>query len=218
MKLTGRLEEIVRWVPECERVIDVGTDHALVPIALLSRNIIHHAIGIDKSPLPLGQATVNRHNAEVVDRLRLVCASGLEIEDLESEDVVVMAGMGGRTMQDILQSSSWRGTLVLQPNRDVPELRQWLSDNGWYSDVETIVRDRSQYFWTSRWYRGYQKVSPLQMEFGNQTHVRSKCAFTEWFLVEYKRLTNLPRQAVDRKKMPLYVEMAKALSNLENMG
>ena len=37
MKLTGRLEEIVRWVPECERVIDVGTDHALVPIALLSR-------------------------------------------------------------------------------------------------------------------------------------------------------------------------------------
>ena len=74
MKLTGRLEEIVRWVPECERVIDVGTDHALVPIALLSRNIIRHAIGIDKSPLPLGQATVNRHNAEVVDRLRLVCA------------------------------------------------------------------------------------------------------------------------------------------------
>ena len=218
MKLTGRLEEIIRWVPECERVIDVGTDHALVPIALLSRDIIRCAIGIDKSPLPLGQAKVNRHNAEVVERLRLVCASGLEIEDIQSEDVVVMAGVGGRTMQEILQASSWRGTLVLQPNRDVPVLRQWLWDNGWYSDVETIVQHKTQYFWTSRWYRGHKEPSPMHLEFGIQTHVRSKSVFTEWFLVEYKRLTDLPDQAVDRKKLPLYEEMAKALSNIENLG
>ena len=66
MTLTTRLEEIIQMVPRCERVIDVGTDHALVPIALLSRDTADHAVGIDKSPLPLGQATVNRHNAQVV--------------------------------------------------------------------------------------------------------------------------------------------------------
>ena len=144
--------------------------------------------------------------------------SGLEIEDIQQEDVVVMAGMGGRAMQEILQASSWKGTLVIQPNRDVPVLRQWLSDNGWYSDVETILRDKSQYFWTSRWFRGHQEVSPMQVEFGIQTHIRSKSAFAEWFFVEYKRLTDLPNQAIDRQKPPLYDEMAKALSNLENLG
>lgn len=218
MKLTGRLEEIVRWVPECERVIDVGTDHALVPIALLIRNITQRAIGIDKSPLPLGQATVNRHNAEVVDRLKLVCATGLSIEDLKADDVVVIAGMGGRTMLSILEDSSWRGTLVIQPNRDVPLLRQWLSENGWYSDVETILREKAQYFWTSRWYRGRRELSPMDMEFGTQTHVRSKVEFTGWFFVEYTRLKRLPDQAIARQKLPLYDEMAKALSNLKNLG
>ena len=126
---------------------------------------------------------MNRHNAAVVDRLKLVCAIGLEIEDIQAEDVVVMAGMGGRTMQEILQASSWKGTLVIQPNRDVPELRQWLSDNGWYNEVETILRERTQYFWTSRWYRGHKESSPLHLEFGIQTHVRSKSIFTEWFWV-----------------------------------
>ena len=145
MKLRKRLEEIIRWVPECERVIDVGTDHALVPISLLRRNVVQRAIGIDRSPLPLGQATVNSHNAQVVDRLKLVCASGLDIENIQPDDVVVMAGMGGRMMQEILQSSTWRGTLVIQPNRDVQALRQWLYDNGWYSDVETVLQDKSQH-------------------------------------------------------------------------
>lgn len=218
MKLTGRLEEIIRWVPECERVIDVGTDHALVPIVLLRRDIVRRAIGIDKSPLPLGQATVNRHNAQVVERLKLVCATGLSLEDLQSDDVVVMAGMGGSTMLSILEASTWKGTLVIQPNRDVSVLRQWLSDNGWHSDVETILRDKSQYFWTSRWHRGHKEPLPMHIEFGMQTHVRSRTAFREWFLVEYTRLKRLPKQAVDRQKLPLYEEMAKALSNIENLG
>ena len=53
--------------------------------------------------------------------------------------------------------------------------------------------------WTSRWYRGEKEPSPMHLEFGIQTHVHSKSVFTGGFLVEYKRLTDLPNQAVDRK-------------------
>ena len=53
MTLTTRLEEIIQMVPRCERVIDIGTDHALVPIAVLSRDIADYAVGIDKSPCHL---------------------------------------------------------------------------------------------------------------------------------------------------------------------
>ena len=145
-KLSIRLEEIIQLVPTCERVVDVGTDHALVPIALLSRDVAQRGVGIDKSSLPLGQATVNRHNAGVRDRLQLICASGLDVDDLQDTDVVIMAGMGGRTMLEVLQKSAWKGCLVVQPNRDLPEMRRWLSTHGWYCDVETIVREGKQFF------------------------------------------------------------------------
>lgn len=218
MTLTARLEEIIRLVPTCERVVDVGTDHALVPIALLNRNIVRYAVGIDKSSLPLGQARVNRHNAQVVDRLQLVCADGLEVEKVHAQDVVVMAGMGGRTMQQVLETSDWKGTLVLQPNRDVPRLRGWLSENGWCSDVESIILENKQYFWTSRWYRGQASVSAMELEFGVQTAVCYRSIFTTWFVNEYNRLKALPLQAIDRQKMPLYDEMANRLSNPKNLG
>ena len=218
MRLTDRLEEIVQCVPHCVRVIDVGTDHALIPIALLDRNIAQYGVGIDKSLLPLGQARVNRHNAQVTDRLRLVCADGLDIEDLDEQDVVVMAGMGGKTIQTVLQKASWKGTLILQPNRDLPSLRRWLIGNGWYSDVESILFERGQYFWTSRWYRGQRMVSPVDIEFGVQTHIVSPSCFTEWFGKEYNRLKHLPAQAIDRQKLPMYEEMVNRLSNLKNFG
>ena len=218
MKLTGRLEEIIQWVSPCERVIDVGTDHALVPIAILRRNIARYAVGIDKSSLPLVQATVNRHNAQVRDRLQLVCTDGLSIDDLDDQDVVIMAGMGGRTMQQVLQTASWKGTLVLQPNRDLASLRRWLVENGWYSDVESILFERGQYFWTSRWYRGPSSVSAIDIEFGAQTYILSRAIFTEWFIKEFSRLKKLPSQASDRQKISLYEEMANRLSNLKNLG
>lgn len=213
-KLSARLEEIIQLVPTCERVVDVGTDHALVPIALVSRDVAQRGIGIDKSSLPLGQAKVNRHNAGVSDRLQLICASGLDVEDLQDTDVVIMAGMGGRTMLEVLQKSVWKGCLVVQPNRDLPEVRRWLSGHGWYSDVETIVRDGKQFFWTSRWHRGRrgQEVDPLTVEFGNGAQQQSRAVFTEWFQQEYNRLNNLPGQAPDRLKLPLYHKMAERLS------
>ena len=145
MPLTTRLEEIIRFVPRCQRVIDIGTDHALVPIALLSRGIVQYAVGIDKSPFPLEQATVNRQNAQLTARLSLKCADGLAVDDMHEGDVIIMAGMGGRKMQEVLQNTSWKGTLILQPNRDVAFLRLWLVENGWYSDVESVLSDRRQY-------------------------------------------------------------------------
>lgn len=211
-KLSTRLEEIIQLVPDCKRVVDIGTDHALVPIALLCRGRTQNAIGVDKSPLPLGQATVNRHNAGVVDQLQLICASGLGVDDLQDTDVVIMAGMGGRTMREVLQTSSWKGCLIVQPNRDLPELRRWLSAHGWYSEVETIVRERKQYFWTSRWRRGVKEIEPLDIEFGYATHQQSNTIFTAWFHQEYNRLRKLPECAIDKQKLSLYQKMAQRLS------
>jgi len=221
MKLSSRLEEIIRWVPSCRCAVDVGTDHALVPIALLSRNVVGRAIGIDKSPHPLAQAKVNRHNAHLLTRLELQCADGLQSVSLEADDVVVMAGMGGRTMQMVLQQTDWRGTLVIQPNRDQVDTRTFLHQQGWQSDGESLIVENDQFFWTSRWrYQPSQKstVSPLGLYFGHQTWMGSRDVFRCWFEREYARIQSLPEQAPAREHLSLFAEMQKVLSDPNNLS
>ena len=221
MKLSSRLEEIICWVPSCRCVVDVGTDHALVPIALLSRNVVERAIGIDKSPYPLSQAKVNCHNALLTAKLELQCAEGLQSVSLEADDVVIMAGMGGRTMQMVLQQTDWRGTLVIQPNRDQVDTRIFLHQQGWQCDGESVIVENDQYFWTSRWrYQPSQKstVSPLQLYFGDQTWLGSRDVFRCWFEREYARIQALPEQAPAREHLSLFAEMQKVLSDPTNLS
>ena len=239
MKLSTRLEEIVqqiascsKWEAErrCTRLIDIGTDHALIPISALERALIPEAIGIDKSPLPLAQARVNHHNASMrIDRLKhclqLRCADGLEGIQTTAQDLVVMAGMGGRMMQQILMSAEqksggFRGTLILQPNRDLPLLRSWLYQEGWIAQTETVLKEKKHYFWTSTWYfQGKQVDSPptleeVHVEFGMDTWTSSPTVFQEWFGIQYAYLKKMPSQAIDPSKMDLYRKMQKILKTV----
>jgi tRNA (adenine22-N1)-methyltransferase len=187
-------------VPSCDCVVDVGTDHAQLPLALLQHGVVRRAIGVDKSEMPLAQARVNRMNAGCRDSLELRCADGLDGLTLSSTDVVVMAGMGAQTMMQVLQATDWRGTVVLQPNRDVPRLRRWLSTNGWTPEMETLIEARGQWFWTSRWfYLGSEQcLSENDLDFGVGVLEQSPDFFQQWAAQEIARLHRLPPQAEAR--------------------
>lgn len=197
MRLSPRLNEIAKMVPSCDCVVDVGTDHAQLPLALLQQGLVRHAIGVDKSEKPLAQARVNRMNAGCRNSLELRCADGLDGLTLSNTDVVMMAGMGAQTMMQVLQATDWRGTLVLQPNRDVPRLRRWLSTHGWKPEMETLIEAKGQWFWTSRWfYLGSEHwLSENDLDFGVGVLQHSSVFFEQWAAQEISRLHGLPPQA-----------------------
>ena len=148
------------------------------------------------------------------DRLLLKCEDGLAVDDVHDKDVVIMAGMGGRTMQEVLQNTSWRGTLVFSP------IEMWrLLEHGCWTMVGTVmVRvslwNESSIFGPVDGTEVIKTASAMDVEFGVQTHLRSRsscrvvCQRTRSFA------QTLPEQAIDRQKIPLYEEMAKRLSNL----
>ena len=49
MKLTKRMQAIAKLVNKDEKVIDIGTDHAYVPIYLYLNNITHNITATDIS-------------------------------------------------------------------------------------------------------------------------------------------------------------------------
>ena len=71
----------------------------------------------------------------------------------EKTDAVVIAGMGGETIAQILEAAPWVRTrkipLVLQPMSSIPELRQRLGEDGFH------IPEKSWWRWTSqrRWLR-----------------------------------------------------------------
>ena len=123
---------VAALVPKGARLADVGTDHAYLPIRLLQRGVVSSAVASDIRPGPLRAAEKNR-DACGVPGLRCVLCDGLDGISPQDADTVVIAGMGGETIVDILRRAPWaarEARLILQPMSRPDVLRAWLCDNG----------------------------------------------------------------------------------------
>ena len=122
--------------PRGARLADVGTDHAYLPACLLMEGKIPSAIAADLREGPLRRARETAAEYGCGDRMAFRLCDGLSGIRPEETDAVVIAGMGGETIAQILEAAPWVRTrkipLVLQPMSSIPELRQWLGEDGFH--------------------------------------------------------------------------------------
>ena len=142
-----RLDAVASLVPQGARVADVGTDHGLLPRALLESGRASYCLAIDKSPQVIRAA--RRTLAGFDARLELRCGNGLAaIEERDRIDVLVLAGLGARTIVRILDDPRRLvlrpSRLVLQPQSEPGRLRRWLADVGLEVRGERLATDRGR--------------------------------------------------------------------------
>lgn len=117
--LTPRLQAIADLVPPGSRLADVGTDHAYIPVYLTAKGICPTAIAGDIVPGPLDNARRTVEKYGVSDKVTTLLSPGLEAFPPRCADAVVIAGMGGDQIADIVAAASWlchpEVTLLLQP-------------------------------------------------------------------------------------------------------
>ena len=146
--LQPRLQAIADLVPAGGRLVDVGTDHAYLPIYLLQRHQIPGAIATDIHPGPLerGKSTARAYGLEEQIVFRL--CDGLDAVSPQEVDTVVIAGMGGETIAAILDAVPWsrEKQLLLQPMSRAEFLRPWLVDHGYVVFAETLVQDKGHIY------------------------------------------------------------------------
>lgn len=129
--LTPRLECIIKYAA-AETAADIGTDHAYVSIELIKRNKAKKVIAADirKGPLDIARANIEKNNLSNKIETRL--GSGLSVLKPGEADLIIIAGMGGELICDILSSdmdAARKSRLILQPMNSQYELRKWLHDN-----------------------------------------------------------------------------------------
>ena len=124
--LNTRLQTILEILPEIHSVVDVGTDHCLLPIAIKQKfpNMEVAAADVAKGPLASAQKQLLDHN---IHDIQLYLSNGVHTID-KQYDCVIIAGMGANTMMDIIgQDLDYCHNckyLILQANKDVDLLRK----------------------------------------------------------------------------------------------
>jgi tRNA (adenine22-N1)-methyltransferase len=135
-----------------EPLADIGTDHALLPVAAVKTGRVPHAIGIDRAPKALegGRSHVEEHGVGTLVDLRL----GEGLQPLRSADAVatvVMAGVGASSLIRALHPPHLAELdvrrLVLQPNKSEIDARQAIFRTaGWRLVDEQLVEDNDYFY------------------------------------------------------------------------
>ena len=145
LELSPRLWALADWVePGCRCLADIGTDHGYIPAALLLEGRVQRAVASDIAPAPLDRARATAERWGLTERMDLRLGNGLEVLAPGEADAVVIAGMGGDTLVDILAAAPWcrETALLLQPMSRAEVLRPWLAENGFAIRRERLVQDR----------------------------------------------------------------------------
>lgn len=146
IKLTDRLQAIAQEV-NMKTMVDIGTDHGFLPIYLWENGICDKVILADVSKGSLEKAKENckAHYPDMNFDCRL--GDGLRVVDPDEADVVVMAGIGGPLIANImnydLEKTRKFKRFILQPRRHVEQLRMWLDENRFEVVKETLVKERN---------------------------------------------------------------------------
>ncbi len=148
--MNRRLEAILNKIPNGIGIIDVGTDHGYLPVALAKRGYPGRIIASDLREGPLHAARHTAATEGLSDRISFLLCDGLSLCDPEGVDTIVIAGLGGDVTCRILDQAEWtmdgRYTMILQPMTKAEVLRYWLSNNEYEIIGEDLVKDAGKLY------------------------------------------------------------------------
>lgn len=148
MTLSNRLETLLDLVPRCSLAADIGADHALLTLELLRRGTAERVLCTDLSEPSLNKAKTAVAERGEDARVIFCLGDGLSAIHGYSPEAIVIAGMGGETIADILKAHPPREGVryLLQPMSRASHLRRFLSENGYAVTEERLAKDAGRIY------------------------------------------------------------------------
>lgn len=161
--MSRRLQMLTKMVTPGSRVADIGCDHGFLSIYLVQEGISPAVIAMDvrKGPLSAAREHIDTRGLGAYIETRL--SDGLKKLKPGEVDTVVCAGMGGRLMARILEESKEKTVLlrelILQPQSELQEFREFLRKSGFRITEEDMVREDGKYYFAIRAVPGGWEIS-----------------------------------------------------------
>lgn len=150
--LSGRLLSASEFVRQDAVFADIGTDHAYLPIFLLTSGKIKRAVCSDINEGPLNSARRNAEGAGIFDNISFHLTNGAAALSGEGITDLAICGMGGELIADIIEAApfikSKEINLILQPMTKAAHLRRYLYSSGFEISEERYVTDAGKHYVT----------------------------------------------------------------------
>lgn len=220
--LTPRLECIIKHV-NCEKAADIGTDHAYVAVELIRSGRAKHVIAADigKGPLESAEYTIKKYELE--DKIETRLGSGLNVLSLGEADEIIIAGMGGELIANIIEENAdiaRRAKLILQPMNSQYELRKFLIENDFTIEKEDIECEGIHVYNLMVVKRGKQIPFETDIEYHLPLNVRNHPKFSQLLAKKerefVKVITGLEKsEHPDIKKLEYYKKSLDSLRGIK---
>ncbi len=157
-----RFEKIVSVLPKCGLLAEVGCDHARLTELALRKGLCDSAVVSDISETCLAKARVTLRD---YPNVTYIVADGVP-EEARKADCIMICGMGGHTIADILSRYTGRATLVLSPQSHTELVRAELRDLGYDLDIDECFEAAGKFYDLLRAEKGDMTVDSMQIAYG----------------------------------------------------
>lgn len=150
IKLSLRLQCVANLVRAGTTLVDVGTDHAYLPLYLIQSERITYATAVDlnRGPLAIAQKIIGQYHLEQLINLKQ--SDGLQGVAASEADDIVIAGMGGELIAKILEHCSWKQDAtkhyIFQPMTHSELLRTYLMTHGFTICSEFVIAEENKLY------------------------------------------------------------------------
>ena len=225
MKMSNRLQAIANLIPKNSIVADIGTDHGYIPLFLIENAISKKVIASDISQGSLNKTISYIKELNLTNMIIPRLGDGLEIIKPYEVDTVIIAGMGGLLIKDILSKdmnlTNSITNFVLQPMVASKELREYLYNNNFRITDEDLVREDGKYYEIILAKRGMDLVEQdIYYEIGKKLiekkHPLLK-EFMEFKIIKESNIMNNLRDIDTEKSRERFEEIKKTISDYKKV-
>ncbi|MDD7305599.1 MAG: class I SAM-dependent methyltransferase [Peptoniphilaceae bacterium] len=149
MNSKKRLLAIISLIEKNKKVIDIGTDHGLVPLYLAKNNISKDILATDISESSLNKL-VKSLDPRTSKYIKTMVTDGFCGIEKKQGQVAIIAGMGANTIIDIIEKnmdfSKNLDYMILASNVGNERLREFLLKNSFEICDDFLVYENKKYY------------------------------------------------------------------------
>ncbi|WP_049690875.1 tRNA (adenine(22)-N(1))-methyltransferase [Anaerococcus jeddahensis] len=224
MKITKRLEKIANLVEEGKSVIDIGTDHGLVPLYLAKNEISNDILATDISKKSL-QKLEDKLDENLKKIIRTKVCDGLYKVEVKENQIAIIAGMGAVTILEILNKNIEKvrklDYVICEGNIGNEKLRKFLNENNFYIDKDFLIKDGRKHYDIIRFKNGKdRKLSLGEIYFGKfiyqDFNPLLKKRLEQIYRKNLKFKENIEKFSENKEGLDLIEERIKAIEEVKN--
>ena len=192
--LSIRLQTIHDMLPKGV-IADIGSDHGKLMIALFKSGKLTKGYAIENKKGPYQRLVKSLEKENLIDKIIPLYSDGISVLPIDVRHIV-LAGMGGDTIIDILKKHPEKlkfvTTIVVDAHGAISKVREEISQMGYAIAEEKIIKEDDKYYEIIKFIRAdIATYTEEDLEFGPLLRSEKCATFKEKYISRIEEINHL---------------------------